>query len=170
MRALFSKRGRDFKYKQPRKDGLCAICQAPNSVLAKSNLYPFNIVVYHLHHKRRNHKNEIRYRSLHCLQCILIPLHISLYSSLLCHLRFYVNLYILLHSHGKRVSVLLCPAHTTKKSWPLMDQENLSHSIGGHSFLLILPTYPFSIQSIRYAYRRICSRRRRSTRIMISSE
>lgn len=47
---------------------------------------------------------EVRYRSLHHLQCILIPLHISLYSSLLCHLHFYVNLYILLHSHGKRVS------------------------------------------------------------------
>ena len=104
VRALFSKRGRDFKYKQPRKDGLCAICQAPNSVFAKNNLYPYNIAVYHLHHKRRNHKNEIRYRSLQRVQCILIPLHASSYSSLLCHLRFYVNLCILLHLHGKRVS------------------------------------------------------------------
>ena len=56
-----------------------------------------------------------------------------------------------------------------KKLWPLMDQEKIFLSISGHSFLLILPTYPFSIQSIRYAYRRICSRRRRSTRIMTSS-
>ena len=95
----------------------------------KNNLYPYNIAVYHLHHKRRNHNYEIRYRSLHCLQCILIPLHISLYSSLLCHLRFYVNLYILLHSHGKRVSVLLCPAHTTKK---IMAAHGSSESFSFH--------------------------------------
>ena len=37
-----------------------------------------------------------------------------------------------------------------------MDQEKIFLFISGHSFLLILPTYPFSIQSIGYAYRRIC--------------
>ena len=94
--------------------------------LQKSNWYPYNTAVYHLHHKRRNHKYETRYRSLQRLQCILIPLHISLYSSLLCHLHLYVDLCILLHLHVKRVSKgwVLSSIQPTqqKRLWPLIEK------------------------------------------------